>query len=587
MIPAFRKRRLSFHQKLFLIYVGTLIILMGVLNYSQYEREKNYRISLLSEQLHSYNNLIYEAILENGLCDSCLRRILNQLAIHDVRITVVDYQGNVLLDSEAKHLENHADRPEIKEALISGYGTSVRRKSATTGETFFYAATRYPQYIIRCSRPYDSILNKQLKADYHFLVVSGLLLLLAIFFIYRMTRRLGNYITQLKEFAEQAAQNKPFDKNQSFPNDELGEISRHIIELFNHITAVRDELLVQQKKLVAHFQTAHEGLAFFDEQHREIVSNPLFLQYLNQLSDTPVQQASDLFELPEFQSIPKNREPNRNQQLDQLSDEPMRETFSLKKNGRIFQVQTILFEDNSLEVILDDVTSEEETNQFKRQLTQNIAHELRTPISSIQGYMETILTHPELPAGRKQQFIERAYQQSKRLGELLRDISTLTRLDEAPHLIEKEPVAISPLIQQIITEVEREALSKHIIIQTDVDPNLVVNGNLSMLYSIFRNLLDNALAYAGENIQVVISCFKNDPDRCYFSFYDTGEGVPEQHLPHLFERFYRVDKGRTRQSGGTGLGLSIVKNAVQLHGGTITAKNRKEGGLEFIFSLKK
>ncbi len=132
---------------------------------------------------------------------------------------------------------------------------------------------------------------------------------------------------------------------------------------------------------------------------------------------------------------------------------------------------------------------------------------------------------------------------------------------------------------------EVDLKNKQINLVLDVPDNLSVNGNASLLYSIFHNLMDNALAYGGEGIEIGVRCFRQDIDRSYFLFYDTGEGIPDEHLNRIFERFYRVDKGRTRKLGGTGLGLAIVKNAVLLHGGTIAAKNRQGGGLEVVFSL--
>jgi two-component system OmpR family sensor kinase/two-component system phosphate regulon sensor histidine kinase PhoR len=248
-------------------------------------------------------------------------------------------------------------------------------------------------------------------------------------------------------------------------------------------------------------------------------------------------------------------------------------------------VQCVIFLDSSFEISLIDNSQAEEESRLKRQLTQNIAHELKTPISSIQGYLETMLENPDLPADKRTKFIERSFLQSKRLSDLLRDISTLTRMDEAPRLIEKEPVNIANLLKQMAGDVEAELKSKHINFVLDVPDNMDVNGNPSLLYSVFRNLMDNALAYGGEGIEVGVRCFRQDSDRYYFLFYDTGEGIPEEHLNRIFERFYRVDKGRTRKLGGTGLGLAIVKNAVQLHGGTIAAKNRHGGGLDIVFSL--
>jgi len=150
-----------------------------------------------------------------------------------------------------------------------------------------------------------------------------------------------------------------------------------------------------------------------------------------------------------------------------------------------------------------------------------------------------------------------------------------------------EPVNLFKLISQITGELEPEIEKKQVRLNIDVDINLVIKGNTSLLYSVFRNLIDNTLAYAGENIELAIICFRNDPEFCYFSFSDTGPGVAEEHLNRIFERFYRVDKGRSRKQGGTGLGLAIVKNAILLHGGSISAKNRPQGGLEFVFSLAK
>ena len=160
-------------------------------------------------------------------------------------------------------------------------------------------------------------------------------------------------------------------------------------------------------------------------------------------------------------------------------------------------------------------------------------------------------------------------------------------MDEAPHLVEIETVNLSKLIENMLNEVALGLEEKQIKVVNKLPFNLILTGNNSLIYSIFRNLMDNAIAYAGTNITVTINCFREDEKFYYFSFSDTGVGVPEEHLNRLFERFYRVDKGRSRKLGGTGLGLAIVKNAVLFHGGTIFAKNNPHGGLEFVFTLQK
>ena len=191
---------------------------------------------------------------------------------------------------------------------------------------------------------------------------------------------------------------------------------------------------------------------------------------------------------------------------------------------------------------------------MKRQLTQNIAHELKTPVSSIQGYLETIVNNDHIPHDKINVFLERCYAQSNRLSRLLRDISVLTRMDEAANMIDMEKVDISVLVTNIVNEVSLELEEKQITVVNSLKKDIQIRGNYSLLYSIFRNLMDNAIAYAGTKIQININCFR---------------------------------EGRSRKLGGTGLGLAIVKNAVIIHGGSISAKNNQGGGLEFVFTLAK
>ncbi len=231
--------------------------------------------------------------------------------------------------------------------------------------------------------------------------------------------------------------------------------------------------------------------------------------------------------------------------------------------------------------------AEEDKNRLKRQLTQNVAHELKTPVSSIQGYLETIVSDPGMDEEVKNHFIQRCFIQSQRLSSLLQDISTLNKLDDAPGSYEREPVNILTLFNTILSDVAQKLKEKNITVRTLIGPDVVVTGSHSLLYSIFRNLTDNAIAYAGEGVTVTVQVLSEDENYYTFSFADNGVGVAAGHLPHLFERFYRVDKGRSRKMGGTGLGLAIVKNAVLLHHGSISVRLAQTGGLEFIFSLPK
>ncbi len=217
---------------------------------------------------------------------------------------------------------------------------------------------------------------------------------------------------------------------------------------------------------------------------------------------------------------------------------------------------------------------EQDKIRIKKQLTNNINHELKTPVASILVCLELLREHPELPSEKQAEFHQRIYDQAQRLNALLKDVAVITRLDEGVSMIEKAPVELSGLINDIICEAK---LSTDIEFYIDV-PVRIINGNRPLLESIFRNLVDNAIAYSGCT-EIRISA----DDKGNFVFTDNGCGIASEHLPYIFERFYRIDKGRSRAAGGTGLGLAIVRNAVALHGGDIRASSCH--GLRFDFRL--
>ena len=230
--------------------------------------------------------------------------------------------------------------------------------------------------------------------------------------------------------------------------------------------------------------------------------------------------------------------------------------------------------------------AEQEKNRLKRQLTNNINHELKTPVASIQVCLETLLSGITLSEEKRQELIERCYTNNERLRRLLADVSLITRIEDGNALISKEEVVINDILCDIADELEIMPENERMTLHTNFNEQVTINGNLSLIGSIFRNLTENAIAYS-EGKNIYISLLTNNEQECKIRFEDDGCGVEEKQLSRLFERFYRVDKGRSRKKGGTGLGLSIVKHAVQFHGGTITASNRPNGGLRFDFVLRK
>ena len=230
--------------------------------------------------------------------------------------------------------------------------------------------------------------------------------------------------------------------------------------------------------------------------------------------------------------------------------------------------------------------AEQERNRLKRQLTNNINHELKTPVASIQVCLETLLSGISLSEEKRQELIERCYVNNERLRRLLEEVSLITRMEDGGQLIGREAVCINNILDEIADELDIMPSEERLSLHTDFQEQVIIQGNLSLVGSIFRNLTENAIAYSGGR-NIYISLIENSDKMCKIRFEDDGRGVEQKHLSHLFERFYRVDKGRSRQKGGTGLGLAIVKHAVQFHGGTIIAANRPNGGLRFEFTLYK
>lgn len=230
--------------------------------------------------------------------------------------------------------------------------------------------------------------------------------------------------------------------------------------------------------------------------------------------------------------------------------------------------------------------AEQERAKIKRQLTNNINHELKTPVASIQVCLETLLSGIDLSDEKRQELIERCYTNNERLRRLLADVSLITRMEDGGQFISREAVTINNIIDEIADELEIMPEEERLTLRSDFNETVVIDGNLSLVGSIFRNLTENAINYSGGK-NIFIKLIENNLEQCRIIFEDDGKGVEDEQLSRLFERFYRVDKGRSRKLGGTGLGLAIVKHAVQFHGGTISVSNRPEGGLRFDFILKK
>ena len=475
------RSRFSYHRRLFLLLLAFSWALVACFVTFQYSREKRFKAERLDARLQLFNLRLLDALGEGTAPGAFLTG--HPLPYGDLRVTVIDDDGRVLFDNSADSLPaaNHLGRPEVTEALAHDTGYTIHRHSESTDRYYFYSAMKGDGIIVRSAVPYSVSLREVLAADWEFLwFMLGVTLLMSIA-AYFTTRRLGHNITRLNEFAERAERGERIDERETFPHDELGDISNHIIRLYARLqrtTADRDR---------------EHALALHEEQ---------------------------------------------------------------------------------------------EKIRIKKQLTNNINHELKTPVAAIQGYLETLLANPCLTAEKRTAFLEKSCAQVERLRHLLSDVSTITRMDEASQLIRKERVVLNDIVDEIRADMQLRPEGQRLRVNCDFPYPLEMEGSPSLLGSVFRNLADNAAAYSGGR-DIFIRLLDNSPEQYTLQFADNGIGVEEEHLPHIFERFYRIDKGRSRKLGGTGLGLAIVKNAVMMHGGTISVRNSERGGLEFTFTLRK
>jgi signal transduction histidine kinase len=370
-------------------------------------------------------------------------------------------------------------RPEVAAALKKGSGYHIGRQSTSDGLEYFYSATRGKELIARTAIPYSASLRELLQADWTFLGVMISISLAMSVLAYFVTRRLGKNMERLNRFAAKAEKGEAFDEEEPFPNDELGSISNHIVQLYG-----------QWQQTIKDRDLAHEAA----------------------------------------------------------------------------------------------LREEKEKIRIKRQLSNDINHELKTPVASIGVCLETLLSGIALTEEKRQELIERCYTHNERLRRLMNEVSLITRMEDGSALIGKERIVLNDVLTDIADELEIMPEDEGMSLHTDFNEEVVIDGNLSLIGSIFRNLTENAIAYS-EGKNIFISLVKNNETECCIRFEDDGVGVEEKQLSRLFERFYRVDKGRSRQKGGTGLGLSIVKHIVELYKGSITVESKVGEGSVFTVRL--
>ncbi|HEO3975137.1 TPA: PAS domain-containing protein [Streptococcus agalactiae] len=535
------------------IVLVTILMIMGFLY--------NYFNRIQREQLRTQTALASQGISFEG------KDYFENLKTSNVRITWVDNKGQVLYDtqSDAKHMKNHANRQEIKEAIKSGYGESTRW-SATLTEKSIYAAQRLNNgTIVRLSVAQQTIFYLLLGMMSPLAIIILLAIILSVLIARYIAKKVSEPLNNI-------------DLDHPLSNDSYEEITPLLRRLDSHQSKIQHQKLLlqkRQKEIDTIISKIKEGMILLDDQARIVSINAESLK---------------LFQINDDWHGRFMMEVSRDLTLKDLIDQGLK---GKKKEANIdiennhYRVLVRPTTDNNrvtgLVVLLFDVTDQLQMEQLQREFTANVSHELKTPLHVISGYSE-LLANQMVPNEEVPQFAAKIHKESERLVKLVEDIINLSHLDEQEKL-PQETVNLYDLTQKVLEGLQAKADKKHIQINFNGE-EAILRGNPVLLNSLVYNLCDNALTYNHEKGQVNVT-LKNSPDTITLEVSDTGLGIAEKDKKRIFERFYRVDKSRSKIVGGTGLGLSIVKSALDFHNGSIKVDSHLGQGTTMTVLLHK
>lgn len=508
----------------------------------------------------------------------------------DARVTLLLPDGMVVADSQCEPgaMDNHGRREEVQSALENGSGQSIRL-SETLGEYLFYYAVPIQENgdllgIARVALPFDQIQHVMGRIRTRILIGAGgialFTLLVSMFVSWAVNRPVRSMIQGVQRFAR---------GNFTYPLEisHLAEVAV-LSESLNEMAAQLDERLrlvtKERNQQEAVLSSMVEGVLAVDNQGRIMTFN----QAATRLTGINFEQAPN----QTLGAVAPNTPLAQFVAQILNSAKPKESEFgNLSQGGRILQVHGSILRDAhgkgiGAVVVLNDVTRLSRLEQVRRDFVANVSHELRTPITSIKGFVETLLDGALNNPEDARRFLEIVAKQSDRLNAILGDLLTLSRIEEGEEKanIETEVMAIRETLDAALQLCLKKASAKNIQVQLKCEENVQARINPSLLEQAISNLIDNAIKYspAGSNVMIYAEHQHNEVMICV---EDHGCGISAEHLPRLFERFYRVDKARSRALGGTGLGLSIVNHIITAHGGRVTVESVLGTGSTFCVYL--
>jgi two-component system, OmpR family, phosphate regulon sensor histidine kinase PhoR len=490
------------------------------------------------------------------------------------RATVIDVTGRVLADSEvaASMMDNHAQWPEFAAALKGEIGTDVRT-SPTLGVEFRYVAAPVSGGAVRLAYPLSDLSIAAVQLRKTLLIGSALAFLVALLLAGVLAHFTARRLQRIVQFANKIADGELTARIAEASGDEIGQVAAALDktarQVENNFAALRDS----QHQLETLLNSMEDAVIAVGADDR--------VQWANQRMDSLVPQGTRL-NAPIVETV---RDPDFLRAVRGAST--VRKVFTARATSivpaRTFDVTAAPMPGGGAVAVLRDLTETERVEKTRRDFIANVSHELRTPLTSIQGYAETLLDSSS-ENNHTREFLEIIRKNAYRMSRLTEDLLTLARVESGEQRFDIQPVSAAEILQEAVQNFRELARAHGIDLQVEDSAPDLVNADREAIHQVFSNLIDNALKYAALGGRLVLGARRSDRG-VEFYVRDFGPGIPFEHLPRLFERFYRVDKARSRESGGTGLGLAIAKHIVLAHDGTIRAESELNHGSVFLFSL--